>query len=220
VASESFLLSDELAAYVADHSPLPDEVDADLIEATAALGDVEIMRLSTTQASFLGMLTHLLGARSVVEVGTFTGYSALHMARAMGPDGTLLCCDVSEEYTRIARGFWERAGVADRIDLRIAPAIETLRALPDEPSIDLAFVDADKGGYVEYHDELVPRLRPGGLLVADNVLWFGAVVDPADTGDDTEALRRFNDHAAADPRTETVLLTVGDGFLLSRRVDD
>jgi caffeoyl-CoA O-methyltransferase len=220
MASESFLLSDELAAYVADHSPRPGDVDAALIEATEALGDVEIMRLSTTQASFLGMLAQLLGARSVVEVGTFTGYSALHLARSIGPDGHLLCCDVSEEYTRIAREHWERAGVADRIDLRIAPAIETLRALPDEPSIDLAFVDADKGGYIDYHDELIPRLRPGGLLVADNVLWFGAVIDADNTSDDTEALRRFNDHAAADPRTDTVLLTVGDGFLLSRRVDD
>jgi caffeoyl-CoA O-methyltransferase len=127
---------------------------------------------------------------------------------------------VSEEYTRIARRHWDRAGVADRIDLRLAPAIDTLRSLPEEPSIDLAFVDADKGGYIAYHDELVPRLRPGGLLVADNVLWFGAVVDENDSSDATEALRRFNDHAVADPRTETILLTVGDGFLLSRRVED
>jgi caffeoyl-CoA O-methyltransferase len=219
VSAESFLLSDDLAAYIGDHCPKPDEVERDLIEATAALGDIEIMRLSTGQASFLGMLTRLMGARSVVEVGTFTGYSALHIARALGPGGHLLCCDVSDEYTRIGREHWDRAGVADRIDLRLAPAIDTLRSLPDEPSIDLAFVDADKGGYVAYHDELVPRLRPGGLLVADNVLWYGAVVDDDDSSADTEALRRFNDHAAADPRTETVLLPVGDGFLLSRRTE-
>jgi caffeoyl-CoA O-methyltransferase len=219
MASESFLLSDELAAYVAGHCPEPDDVERDLIAATAALGDIEIMRLSTSQATLLALLTRLIGARSIVEVGTFTGYSALVMARAAGPDARVLCCDVSEEYTSIGRTYWERAGVADRIDLRIAPAIDTLRSLPEQPSIDLAFVDADKGGYVAYHDELVPRLRPGGLLVADNVLWFGAVADPERTDDDTQALRAFNDHAGADPRTETVLVPVGDGFLLSRRRD-
>ena len=219
MSAESFLLPDDLAAYVDAHCPAPDAVERELIEATAALGGIEIMRLSNAQASFLGMLTRLLGARSVVEVGTFTGFSALHIARALGPDGHLLCCDVSEEYTDIAREHWERAGVADRIDLRLAPAIETLRSLPDAPTIDLAFVDADKGGYIAYYDELVPRLRPGGLLVADNVLWSGNVVDGDDTSEDTEALRRFNDHASADPRTESVLLPVGDGFMLSRRVE-
>jgi caffeoyl-CoA O-methyltransferase len=220
MSAESFLLSDTLAAYVDEHCPPPDAVARDLIEATSALGDIEMMRLSTAQASFLGLLVQLLGARSIVEVGTFTGYSTLHLARAAGPDGRVIACDVSEDYTAVGRPHWERAGVADRIDLRLAPALDTLRALPAEPSVDLAFVDADKGGYVDYHDELVPRLRPGGLLVADNVLWYGTVVDPENTTDDTEALRRFNDHAVADPRTETILLPVGDGFLLSRRLGD
>ena len=219
MASESFLLSPELSDYVRAHSPSPDQVETSLIEATTALGDIEIMRTSTPQAAFLAMLAKMLRARSVIEVGTFTGYAALHLARAVGPDGRVLCCDVSTDYTDIGRAHWERAGVADRIDLVIAPAIETLRALPDEPSVDLAFVDADKGGYVGYFDEIVPRLRPGGLLVADNVLWGGSVVDPATTDDDTEALRRYNDHAVADPRVETVLVPVGDGFLLSRRLD-
>ena len=127
---------------------------------------------------------------------------------------------MNEEYTAIARDHWERAGVADRIELRLAPALETLGSLPDEPTVDLAFVDADKGNYVAYHDALVPRLRPGGLLVADNVLWSGAVADPEIDDDYTNALRAFNDHAAADPRTETLLLPVGDGFLISRRLDD
>lgn len=220
MSRESFLLTEALADYVNDHCAPPDPIERDLIADTAALGDIEIMRLSGPQAQFLGLLASLIGARRIVEVGTFTGYSALHLARAAGPEARLLCCDVSEDYAAIARRHWERAGVADRIDLRLAPAVDTLRSLPDEAVFDLAFVDADKGGYVAYHDELVPRLRPGGLLVADNVLWYGTVVDENDESDDTVALRRFNRHAAADPRTDTILLPVGDGFLLSRRRPD
>jgi caffeoyl-CoA O-methyltransferase len=219
MSSESFLLSPELSAYVAAHNPDADAADRELIAATAALGDIEIMRLSTAQAEFLGLLARLIGARSVVEVGTFTGYSALHLARAVGAEGRVLCCDVSEDFTAIAREHWARAGVADRIDLRLAPALETLQGLPADFEIDLAFVDADKPGYIAYHDEIVPRLRAGGLLVADNVLWSGAVIDDEDTSEATEALRQFNDHAMADERTETYLLPMGDGFLVSRRLD-
>jgi caffeoyl-CoA O-methyltransferase len=158
-----------------------------------------------------------VGARQAVEVGTFTGYSALCIARGLADDGSLLCCDVSEEWTAIGREHWERAGVADRIDLRIAPAVETLRALPDQPMFDLVFIDADKVNYITYVDELVPRLRAGGLLLIDNVLWGGAVVDPKADDPDTVAIRACNDHVAAHPDLESVILPVADGLTLARR---
>ncbi len=135
------------------------------------------MQIAAEQGAFMGMLARLLRPRFAVEVGTFTGYSAICVARGLAPGGRLLCCDVSEEWTAVARRYWDRAGVADRIDLRLAPALETLRALPADPSIDLAFVDADKTGYAAYWDEIVPRLRPGGVVLVDNVLWSGKVVD-------------------------------------------
>jgi caffeoyl-CoA O-methyltransferase len=214
---KSFLLSPELHAYLVAHATPPDPVLETLIGETAALGDVARMQIAPEQGPFLTLLARLLDARSIVEVGTFTGYSSICLARGLAPGGRILCCDVSEEWTAVATRAWAEAGLDDRIDLRIAPALETLRALPDEPRIDLAFVDADKGNYLAYYEELVPRLRPGGLLVADNVLWSGAVVDPAADDRDTIAIRAFNDHAAADPRVEPVLLPVGDGLLLARR---
>jgi caffeoyl-CoA O-methyltransferase len=150
-----------------------------------------------------------------VEVGTFTGYSSLCIARALVPGGRLLCCDVSEEWTAIARAAWVEAGVDDRIELRLGPALDTLRALPPDEPLDLAFVDADKGGYAAYLDELVPRLRPGGLLLVDNTLWSGQVVDPSDRSDDVVAIRAVNDMLAADDRLTTVLLPVADGLTLA-----
>jgi caffeoyl-CoA O-methyltransferase len=155
--------------------------------------------------------------RFAVEVGTFTGYSSICVARALAPDGRLLCCDVSEEWTTIARTYWERAAVADRIDLRLAPAAETLRALPTDPAIDWAFIDADKTGYRTYWDEIVPRMRPGGLVLVDNVLWSGKVVDETVNDADTVALREFNDHVLADERVEHVLLPVADGLTVARK---
>jgi caffeoyl-CoA O-methyltransferase len=163
------------------------------------------------------ILTKLVGVHFAVEVGTFTGYSSICIARGLAPGGRLLCCDVSEEWTAIAREHWVAAGVDDRIDLRIGPAADTLRSLPDEPPIDLAFIDADKTGYRTYYDEIVDRLRPGGVVLIDNVLWSGNVIDPADTSDDTEALRALNDHVAADERVEAVLLPISDGLTLARR---
>jgi caffeoyl-CoA O-methyltransferase len=150
-------------------------------------------------------------------VGTFTGLSALAIARGLAPGGRLLCCDVSAEWTALGRPFWEEAGVSDRIDLQIAPAAETLAGLPPDPPVDLAFIDADKGGYVGYWDELVPRLRPGGIIAVDNVLWSGRVVDPGADDAGTAAIRRFNDHAAADGRVDIVMLPVGDGLTLAQK---
>ena len=175
------------------------------------------MQVGPDQAAFLTMLTRFGGVTNAVEVGTFTGTSALCIARGMGEAGHLLCCDVSEEWTALARKAWADAGVSERIELRIAPGIETLSALPLDPVIDLAFIDADKVGYAGYYEELVPRLRPGGWIVADNTLWSGTVVDPANTDESTEALRAYNDRAASDDRVMTVLLAVADGLTISQK---
>ena len=214
MSSEIVFLSPALRAYVEGHASRPNRVQRDLIAATAALGPVRRMQVGVAQGAFMTMLTTLLRPRFAVELGTFTGYSALAVAKALPPGGRLLCCDVSEEWTAMARGFWERAGVAERIDLRIGPALRTLRGLPEEPLVDFAFIDADKGGYVNYYEELVPRLSSRGVILADNALWDGLVADPSNRDDTTEALRAFNARAAADPRVMTALLPVGDGLMM------
>jgi caffeoyl-CoA O-methyltransferase len=218
MSDRTITVTDELRQYVLAHSTPVDSVARDLIEEThAALPEKAVMQVSPDQAAFLTLMTKIVGARQAVEVGTFTGYSALAIARGLGDGGRLLCCDVSEEWTSVARRYWKRSGVADRIELRIAPAVETLRDLPREPYLDLAFIDADKVGYVSYWDELVPRMRPGGVILVDNVLWSGRVTE-TDSGDATvQAIRAFNEHAAADTRMETVILPIADGITLSRR---
>ena len=217
MSPRSFLLDDVLNAYVVDHTVPIDGVLARITERTAALGDPAGMQIGPDQAALLTMLTRFAGVSSAVEVGTFTGTSALCIARGLAPGGRLLCCDVSEEWTAIAREGWVEAGVDDRIDLVVAPAADTLAALPAEATIDLAFVDADKTGYLTYYEELVPRLRPGGWLVADNTLWGGSVVDPAATDEATEAIRAYNDRAAADERVDTVVLALADGLTVSQK---
>jgi caffeoyl-CoA O-methyltransferase len=215
---KSFFLGAEIHEYLVTHGTPPDAVQRGLIGRTAELGGVSMMQIAPEQGAFITMLTRLLGATNAVEVGTFTGYSALCIARGLAVGGRLLCCDVSEEWTAIARDAWAEAGVADRIELRIAPAIDTLRALPAERTIDLAFVDADKPMYRAYADELLDRMRPGGVLMVDNVLWSGAVVDASVSDENTVAIRAFNDWLAADDRVETVMLPLGDGLTLARRV--
>jgi caffeoyl-CoA O-methyltransferase len=175
------------------------------------------MQIAPEQGAFMQLLTEIVGVRFAVEVGTFTGYSALCIARGLQPGGRLLCLDVSEEWTRIGREHWDRAGCSDRIELRLGPAADALRELPADPPIDLAFIDADKAGYRTYYDEIVDRLRPGGVVLLDNVLWGGSVVDAANTEADTEAIRAVNDHVAADPRVEAVMLPISDGLTLARR---
>lgn len=208
----------ELVDYAVAHGSFPvDDVLADLRTETAALGRAAGMQIGPDQGQLLTFLARLVGARRAVEVGTFTGYSSLCIARGLAADGRLLCCDVSEEWTAVGRRAWARAGMADRIELRIAPAVETLRALPADEPIDLAFIDADKGGYLDYWHELVPRVRPGGLLLADNVLWSGRIDDPAVTDPDTVALRAFNDAVAADERVDVVVLPAFDGLTLARK---
>jgi caffeoyl-CoA O-methyltransferase len=176
------------------------------------------MQIGDDQAVFMEILTRAMGARRAVEVGTFTGYSALAVARGMGPEGHLLCLDISEEWTDIARQFWKQAGVDDRIELRIGPAIDTLRSLPDEEQFDLAFVDADKPGYPDYYEELVIRLRPGGLILADNALQGGRVIDESANDESTVAMRAFNDRVAADDRVKCVLLPIGDGVTVIQKL--
>jgi caffeoyl-CoA O-methyltransferase len=210
-------VTSELVDYAVAHgSWLDDPVLAELRAETMALGPVASMQIGPDQGQLLTLFARLVGATRAVEVGTFTGYSSLCIARGLAADGTLLCCDVSEEWTAIARRAWERAGLVERIELRVAPAIETLRSLPTEPAIDLAFVDADKGGYSDYWDELVPRVRPGGVLLADNVLWSGSVVE-CDGDEDTRAIRAFNDRVAADDRVDVVVLPAFDGLTIALR---
>lgn len=218
VSYRTLFTDQAVVAYAERFSAAPDEIQQDLIETTRALGDdVAIMQIGPVQGAFMTVLTRVLQPRLAVEVGTFTGYSALAVARELPPGARLVCCDLSEEWTAVARRFWERAGVADRIDLRIGPALDTLRALPFDPPIDLAFIDAAKAEYVDYYEELVPRLSERGVILVDNVLWDGLVADPARNDAATEALRAFSAHAAADPRTTVALLPVGDGLSMITR---
>ncbi|MFI0975630.1 O-methyltransferase [Streptomyces sp. NPDC021093] len=187
-----------------------------LEEQTRALGPAAVMRVPHEQATLLTLLARLVGARKIVEVGTFTGYSTLALATGLHPGGTVLTCDISEEWTSVARTAWREAGVEDRIDLRIGPALETVTALPARSDIDLVFLDADKPHYCRYWDLLVPRLRPGGLLIADNVLQQGQVHLPHATGN-VRAVREFNARVRADPRVESVMLPVADGLTIARK---
>lgn len=210
-------LDPDIVSYIEAHATPPDEVLRALHdETTAALESASRMQVSADEGALLGLLTGLVGASYAVEVGTFTGYSSICIARALRPGGRLLCCDVSEEYTAYARRAWAAAGLEDRIELRIGPAIDTLKTLATEPEIDLAFIDADKVGYRSYYDELLPRMRPGGLMLADNTLWSAKVLDETVTDDDTVALRAFNDAIAADPRVESFILPIRDGLTLIR----
>ena len=205
------------AAYIADRTKPADEVLVDLRAETEAMGDVSRMQVSADQGALLMLLTAVAGASFAVEVGTFTGYSSICIARGLQPGGRLLCLDVSEEFTSRAVKAWARAGLDDRIELKIAPAIESLQALPLEEHVDVAFIDADKPSYLDYFEELLPRLRRNGLIMVDNTLWSGNVVDSATGDESTEALKAFNDAIAADERVESYILPVSDGLTLIRK---
>ncbi|WP_438310731.1 O-methyltransferase [Streptomyces sp. HUAS TT3] len=209
-------ITPEVYAYLLAQTDPPTPAQQQLVARTRELGDVAVMQVPHEQARLLTLLTRITGARRVVEVGTFTGYSTLALAEGLAPGGRVVTCDVSEEWTAIAREAWRAAGVADRIDLRLGPAADTLAALPYEAEIDLAFLDADKGGYRTYWDELVPRLRPGGLLLADNVLYGGDAARPDATGN-ALSIREFNARVRADARVDSVLLPLADGLTLARK---
>jgi caffeoyl-CoA O-methyltransferase len=211
-------LTDALYEYMEAHRSPDGDVVRELRDETAALGDSSVMQIAPDQATFLRILVAAIGARRAIEVGTFTGYSALAIAQGLGPDGRLLCMDVSEEWTKVARRYWDKAGVGDRVELRLGPAVETLRSLPEDPVYDFAFVDADKPSYPVYWEEVVRRLRPGGLIAIDNVLWEGEVVQPDKQDENVQAIRRFNDLVLADKRVESVMLSIADGLTLARKL--
>jgi caffeoyl-CoA O-methyltransferase len=216
-APKSFQLSPEVHDYLVAHGSRPDEILSGLIAATKKLGGISIMQIAPEQGAFMSLFARAIGARRVIEVGTFTGLSTLCLARGIPDDGEVIACDISEEWTAIGRPFWERAGVAHKIDLRIGPAVDTLRALPGDENIDLSFIDADKVGYATYYQELLERTRPGGVILVDNVLWGGSVVDPAAQNDDVLAIRAFNDQVAADDRIDCVMLAISDGLSILRK---
>jgi caffeoyl-CoA O-methyltransferase len=212
-------LDEALQTYMLEHRSADDALLEELrAETRERVGLRAGMQIAADEGTLLGLLVASLGARRVVEVGTFTGYSALCMARALPPGGRLLCCDVSEEWTSIGRRYWEKAGVADRIDLVIAPGLETLRGLPDDVGFDFAFIDADKSSYRLYYEEILARMPAGAVIAVDNVLWGGRTIDPDDTSQDTVAIREFNDFVAGDGRVQAVMLHVSDGLTLARKL--
>jgi len=204
--------------YLLTHCTPADDLLRDLADETRrAFPDPSGMQVSPDEGQLLTMLTRMVGARQAVEVGVFTGYSSICIARGLAAGGRLLACDVSQEWTSVARRYWQRAGLDEQIELRLAPALDTLRTLPADPVIDLAFIDADKSSYPLYYEELVTRLRPGGLIVLDNVLMGGEVADPSFHRNSTVVMRQMNDIIAGDERVDSVMLPVRDGVTLARR---
>lgn len=211
-------LNQDLAAYVDRQRSDRDEPILQRLRAETreALADRSGMQIPADQGTFFSMLTAAMEVRTAVEVGTFTGYSALCIARALAPGGRLHCFDASDTYTEVARRYWQEAGVADRITLHLGDARDLL-ATHSPDSIDLAFIDADKAAYPSYADILIPRMRPNGLLLFDNVLWHGRITDPQADDPDTQALRALNETLTTDPRLEASILTIGDGILMARK---
>jgi len=216
-ASKFTHLTNELYDYVVAHGHNADPLLRDLADETAQLGWISAMQIAPEQGTLMGLLASAIGARSAVEVGTFTGYSAICVARALPDDGRLLCCDVNEEWTSVARRYWQRAGVANKITLKLAPAADTLRALPATTTFDFAFIDADKANYRTYYEEILKRLRPSGLILIDNVIWGGRVADESDQSEDTRAIRELNDFIARDARVDAVMLPIADGLTVVRK---
>lgn len=219
MSTRTLNLDDRLYAYLQANSLREPDVLRRLRAETAQL-PMARMQISPEQGQFMALLAELIGAKKAVEIGTFTGYSSLAVMLAMGAEGRMICCDVSDEYTRIARRYWQEAGVADRITLKLAPALETLDALlanGEAGSVDFAFIDADKASYDAYYERCLQLLRPGGLIAIDNVLWGGAVADPADRDESTLALRALNAKLHRDERISLSMVPIGDGVTLARK---
>lgn len=217
MSKRSIQLTNALYAYLLENSLRETEVMRRLREETATLSSAG-MQISPEQGQFMALLVELMGARRCLEVGTFTGYSALAVAQAMPADGRLVACDIDEETTAVARRYWQEAGVADRIDLRLGTAVETLDSLLSEGSagtFDFAFIDADKANYDAYYESALKLLRSGGVVAVDNVLWDGAVIDSSRSDADTEAIRALNAKIASDQRVSCSMLPVGDGLTLA-----
>jgi predicted O-methyltransferase YrrM len=219
MANASMGLPADLEDYLVKHGVREPDILRRLRDETALIPQHN-MQIAPEQGALLALLVELTGAKRCIEVGTFTGYSSLVVAMAMPPDGTIVCCDVSEEWTSVARRYWAEAGVADRVDLRLAPALETMDELlagGAEGTFDFAFVDARKSEYPDYHERIVRLLRSGGLAAYDNVLWGGAVADESKQDQDTLAIRRLNDRLAADERVTIAMLPLADGVTLARK---
>ncbi|MEM7091638.1 MAG: class I SAM-dependent methyltransferase [Actinomycetota bacterium] len=211
MTSDIAFLTPAVAAYLEAHTTPPNELEQRLIDETQTLRWAQ-MQIGYPQAQFMALLTRILRPKTVVEIGVFTGYSALTVAQELTDDARLIACDISEEWTSIGRPYWEEAGVADKIDLRIAPAADTLRDLPDDLVVDLAFIDADKTGYLEYLERLIPHMTGTSVVLVDNVLWDGNIVDDTDQTEDTVALRDFSAAVLADERLDVAMLPIGDGL--------
>ncbi len=219
MSTRTISIDDRLHGYLLSVSVREPEVLRRLRDETARLPESG-MQISPEQGQFMRLLVEALGVRRALEVGVFTGYSSTSVALAMPADGRLVACDVSEEWTRIARRYWRDAGVADRIELRLGPALDTLRALRDggaAGTFDFAFVDADKENYLGYYEACLELVRPGGILAFDNVLWGGRVADPANTSETTKMIRSLNERLSKDERVSISLVPIGDGLMLARR---
>jgi predicted O-methyltransferase YrrM len=219
MANTSIGLPPDVHDYLLAHGVREPELLERLRKETKAIPQHN-MQISPEQGAFLALLVELTGAKRCLEIGTFTGYSSLVVALAMPPDGTIVCCDVSDEWTSVARRYWAEAGVADRVDLRLAPALETLDKLLADgraDTFDFAFIDARKTEYPDYHERVIQLLRPGGLAAYDNVLWSGRVADKDDQTAETQGIRRLNDRLASDERVTVSMLPLGDGVTLARK---
>jgi predicted O-methyltransferase YrrM len=216
---KSSITAEKVARYVVEDIVLDSEIEHRLRLETSKLSSAAMIS-SSDVGSFLALLVRLIGTKKAVEIGTFTGYTALKIASALPSDGRLVCCDISTEWTDIGRPYWKEAGVAPKIDLKIAPAIQTLNTLIETKgagSFDFAFIDADKTGYDSYYEACLKLLRPGGLIVLDNMLWDGAVANPEIQDETTNAIRRLNEKIKNDSRVHFSLLTVGDGLMLATK---
>ncbi len=208
-----------ISDYVFEHSVRDDALLQALREETAQ-DDMARMQISAEQGQFMALLVKLIGAKRIVEVGTFTGYSSLCMARALPDDGELICCDLSEQWTNVAKRYWQQAGVQQKIKLVLAPAQDTLQSLLNDQQqgqFDLAFIDADKESYDDYYEKCLQLLRPNGLILLDNMLWSGRVADPEFTDEDTVAIRQLNQKLKNDQRVDISLLTIADGISMIRK---
>ncbi|MEZ5581851.1 MAG: class I SAM-dependent methyltransferase [Candidatus Competibacteraceae bacterium] len=219
MSTRTIQLNDAIYDYLLHVSLREHETLRQLREETAGIAYAN-MQIAPEQGQFMALLVQLLGVKRAIEIGVFTGYSALAVALALPTDGSLIACDINETWTAKAREYWLKAGVADKIDLRLAPALETLDTLLKDGQVgtfDFAFIDADKGSYIDYYERLLLLLRPGGLIAVDNVLWDGTVADPNNTDSDTVALRAFNEHLRADERIALSLVPIGDGLTLAMK---
>jgi caffeoyl-CoA O-methyltransferase len=218
MADKGIPMTEELRQYLVAHSIPRTDAERELVAVTReAMGDLSGMQIAEEQGPFLTLLARTVGTQLAVEVGTFTGLSAMCIAEGLSDGGRLHCFDISDEYVSVGRPYWERAGLADRIEVHIGAAADTLGAFHPDGPVDFAFIDADKPGYATYYERILELLRPGGMIVVDNTLWSGAVVDPTVDDGNTRAIRALNDLVAADDRVDATLVNIGDGLMLARK---